>query len=173
MSFDATGATGPVPVVAGYGYTNGWGTISNLPSGQVKEPPFYMVFSGGSFAFYRNGQFVGRPVNAGYTGDRLWVEIDQRFFDPIIGTNPTQVIQLNWITMTSIDATDLGKSYDGFGRTGREYFNIESLLTSHQWVSGIEPAPEEPAYGPLENTSPDADTDITGWQVQVRINSGT
>jgi hypothetical protein len=58
LGVDQTSNSGPVPVTGGTEYTNGWGTMNNLPAGTVQQPPLFVEFNNGSFAEYvQSGTF--------------------------------------------------------------------------------------------------------------------
>lgn len=120
IGVDQSDSTGPVPVITGPELTNGWGTITGLPAGQVEEPPFYVMVHGDSFAQYLGSTYLGAPFQYGTKDDKktIWVEIDQSQIDPLLVGVSDPIIQLNWITMQSITAPlDQQKQYDGFGRS--------------------------------------------------------
>lgn len=169
---DGNDANGPVPVVSGPELGNGWGTISGLgPNDPIKEPPFYVIYNGGSFQEYRNGQPIGRPYNAEVTSDRtgLVVEIDVRDLVPS-GTLLPDTLQLNWITMKdlTIPPQDIGytKEYDGFGPTGTDYLFDVPLNQNWTRASGDEYG--TPAELPNDTTTT-GDIDLIGWSVDIRL----
>ncbi|HEX2951274.1 MAG TPA: hypothetical protein VHV83_17155 [Armatimonadota bacterium] len=175
LDTDQNTATGPVPVVTGYGYTNGWGTIAPTPPDENPiEPPFYVEFHNGIFEQYRNGQPLSPPFRSGLSedGKTLWVEIDESLLDPLIGSVSSPIVQLNWITMEDIDPSlseGDRKQYDGFGRTGNDYLDAVTLKTAMTWTSGEGTIPVEYPYGVEEQTTSNEAIDIVHWQVQTKI----
>lgn len=185
LGVDQTGATGPVPVVTGPGYTNGWGTITGLPAGQVEQPPFYVQYHNGSFQQYLNGQPIGVPFTASISADgtngdvsnTITIEIDQQVLTGLLGSTLAPIVQLNWITMDEIDIppqSDITtKEYDGFGVAGNDYLSEVPLTVANTMQSGVNGIPEEPTYNQGERTTANNDLDIREWQVDVRIRSIT
>lgn len=181
LGVDQTRSTGPVPVVTGPELSNGWGTITGLPSNQVQIPPFFVQFHNNTFAQFRRQaeqtEYLGAPYRYGTTTvdgrGRIWVEIDQRLLEPFLGTTANPIVQLNWITMQVItvppEQIGLGKQYDGFGVTGNGYLDAVPLTTAITWESGINGQPVEPPYGPDERTAQDPSIDMIDWRVDVRI----
>lgn len=177
LGVDQTGTTGPVPVTAGLGYTNGWGTISPLPGNQVVQPPFFVQIHGGAVQQYLGSTPLGSPYRYGTRDNNqtIWIEIDQRLLDPLLGTIANPIVQLNWITMETltapIDPIAGDKQYDGLGRTGNSYLQTIPLMASNIYSSDNQPGSPyyEPTYGPDETTTSDPDIDIAHWAIEVRI----
>lgn len=181
LGTDQTNATGPVPIVTGIGNGNSWGTISPLPSGEEQEPPFYVQYHTGTdtpnaFAQFRHipGQpveYLGAPYRAGVSADgtRIWVEIDQRLLDPLLGTATNPYVQVNWITLTtlssSVDPSGISKEYDGFGPSGNDYFPAGPITVTQTWRSGENGIVAEPA----EDTATTPAIDMVGWAIETRI----
>jgi len=164
---DADDADGPVPVVTGPEYGNGWGTISGLgPNDPIQEPPFYVIFNGGSFQQYRNGEPIGRPFRAEVRdNNRIILEIDARDMvapgDPLPAT-----MQVNWITMKTLEIPLQGiKEYDGFGTNGSEYLAYVPLDQNRTFYSGDPGIPEEL---PNDTTNTPA-IDMIGWEVSILL----
>lgn len=172
IGIDQSAATGPVPVVTGIGNSNGWGTIAPLPVGQVQEPPFYIVCHNNSFAMYRQGIYIGQPFRSGIVNyNEIWVEFDLGLLTPLLNGDLTnKVIELNWITIASLDPPTIPgviKDYDGFGADGNSYFTVP-LDAATSWNSGVGTAVEEPAYGIFERTTANPNLDMIGWTIEVR-----
>jgi len=167
---DADDANGPVPVVTGPELGNGWGTISGLgPNDPIQEPPFYVIFNGGSFQEYRDGVPIGRPFRGEVQNNNtIILEIDARDLVPTGNPLPS-TIQVNWITMKdlTIPPQDAGyiKEYDGFGYTGYEYLAYVPLDQNRTFYSGDPGIPDEL---PDDTTNTPA-IDMIGWEVSVRI----
>jgi len=169
---DPTNVTGPVPVVTGPELGNGWGTISGLgPDDPIQEPPFYVMFNGGSFQEFRNGQPIGQPFRGEVQNNNTIVlEIDARDLVPTGDPLPS-TIQVNWITMKdlTIPPQDAGyiKEYDGFGPSGYDYLAYLTLDQNRTIYSGEPGIPEETA----EDTTITPAIDMIGWEVGIRLRS--
>ncbi|MHB0936479.1 MAG: hypothetical protein ACYDCO_08455 [Armatimonadota bacterium] len=167
---DADDADGPVPVVTGPELGNGWGTISGLgPDDPIEEPPFYVMFNGGSFQQFRNGEPVGQPFRGEVrNNDTIVLEIDARELvaegDPLPNT-----IQVNWITMKDLTIPPQGagyiKEYDGFGFTGYDYLAYVPLDQNRTFYSGEPGVPEETS----NDTTITPAIDMIGWEVGIRL----
>lgn len=176
VGIDQSSATGPVPVVTGIGNSNGWGTIAPLPGGQVQEPPFYIVCHNNSFAMYRQGIYLGQPFRSGIVNNQeIWVEFDLALLTPLLNGDLTnKVIQMNWITLATLDAPTIPgtiKDYDGFGADGNSYFTVP-LDAATSWTSGVGTAPDEPEYGIFERTTANPSIDMIRWGIEVRRRAG-
>lgn len=177
IGIDQRDITGPVPVVTGIERTSGWGTISGLSGDEVALPPFYVQFQGGAFAQFRGSTYRGNPFRSGVSEDNrtIWVEIDLSELDPLLGTVSSPIIQVNWITMQTLDIPpqSLGviKDYDGFGPSGNNYLHPVPITVTGTFSSNSFPGSPnyEPTYGPDETTTADPDIDIASWRVEVRI----
>ena len=167
---DADDVDGPVPVVTGPELGNGWGTISGLgPNDPVEEPPFYVMFNGGSFQQFRNGEPIGQPFRAEVQNNNtILLEIDARELvpagDPLPGT-----LQVNWITMKDLTVPPQGagyiKEYDGFGYTGYDYLAYVPLDQNRTFYSGEPGIPEETS----NDTTITPAIDMIAWEVGVRL----
>jgi hypothetical protein len=166
INTDGDPARGPIPIVVGIEFGNGWGTLDNLgPDEPLVQPPFWVQYHNGVFEQYRNGQPIGPPYRAGVSQDRkqLVVEIDQAD----LGVPTPNLLTVNWITTTEIATAPqswLTKEYDGFGRSGNNYLEV-SPNTARIWESGVGVVPaEEPG-----TTTDVADINLVGWSVEVKI----
>jgi len=162
-------SNGPVPVVAGPEYGNGWGTLSGLgPNDPIQEPPFYVIFNGGSFQEYRNGAPIGQPFRGEVqNNNKIMLEIDARDLvapgDPLPAT-----IQVNWITMKDLEIPLEGtgiKEYDGFGFNGYDYLAYVPLDQNRIFYSGDPGLPDEVA----NDTTTTPAIDMIGWEVSILL----
>lgn len=167
---DNDDSTGPVPVVSVSQIIDAWGTISGLgPNDPIQEPPFYVMYHGGDFQQYRNGQRLGRPFRGELQGDRkIVVEIDARDLVPA-GEPLPSTIQLNWITVKelTIRPQNIGgiREYDGFGFMGNDYLAYVPLDQNRIYYNGDGTSPEEFA----EDTTFTPAIDMIDWYISVRI----
>ena len=188
LGTDQTSNSGPVPVPVGNAYTNGWGTINNLPAGQVQQPPYFVQFNNGTFEQFDGvtGQPLGAPYHAGTRFDgqywHIYVEIDQSLLTkynllPAGTTSP--IVQANWITVTSLTVppqeNGLLQPYDGFGVNGNGYLTPIALNSVQSWTSGQAGVPAQPA-GETTTAStingvydPGYSLDIIWWTLSVKI----
>jgi hypothetical protein len=168
---DGDPATGPVPIVAGPEWGNGWGTISGLGANSpLREPPFYVMYHNGQLQQFRNGTPIGAPYRGEIVdGNRLAVEVTLE----ALGTPLPDTLQLNWITLDAIttfpQSTSIDREYDGFGPTGNTYLDVNQLTASLSWASGVGGRPEEAP----DDTTGLADVDLIEWRVETRIRSAT
>lgn len=154
---DQSGATGPMPVATGFGYSNAWGTIGNLPGTTVQVPPLYVECHNDTFAEYvippgqTQPQYLGVPYSCGINGNTLYVEIDQKPLTQynLVGTTTSPIVQVNWITLENLDPPPDGitiKQYDGFGPSGNDYLDKVPLNTAQTWESGVGGVPSQPGF---------------------------
>lgn len=167
---DADDADGPVPVVTGPELGNGWGTISGLgPNDPIEEPPFYVMFYGGSFQEFRNGEPIGQPFRAEVQNNNtIILEIDARRLVPE-GEPLPETIQVNWITLTTLTTPPQNtgdiKEFDGFGFTGYDYLAYVPLDQNRTIYSGEPGIPAETAG----DTTLTPAIDMIEWEVGVRL----
>ena len=161
---------GPVPVVTGNAPGNGWGTLSGLgPNDPIQEPPFYVIYNGGSFQQFRGGEPIGRPFRAEVVGDnKIVVEIDARDMMAPDATVP-RTIQLNWITMQDLiippQNSGIIKDYDGLGPAGYDYLDYLALDQNRIIRNGDPDAPEEQA----NDTTDTPAIDIIDYEVNIQV----
>jgi len=185
MALNTDGTSqGPVPVIAGIGFGNGWGTISGTgPNDPVRQPPFFVEYYNGTFTQYRvnpatgvaeslgtpyRGQILAADRTPSIIGPIITVEVDARQIMPT-GVALPSFVQLNWITMERIaqNPQEIGVSqqYDGFGADGNLYFQVPFDQTG-PWISGVGSIPPQPSKNTLR---PDTqDLNIINWRVEVR-----
>lgn len=174
LGTDQTRATGPIPIVTGPEYGNGWGVIGPLGQNDpLRQPPFFVQVHNSIFEQFRVDPVtnIATPLGPPYRGEisqdrtRITIEIDQR----LIATPIPAVVQLNWITNTEITTSPgqigYAKEYDAFGRTGNGYLDGIPLDVVQAWTDGQAGIPKEE---PNDSTDV-ADIDLIGWRVEVKI----
>lgn len=158
--------SGPLPVIQGPFFGNGWGTGSITHYVEFHHNQF-RVFRFRSEPEKNEVQELGPPYNSALRGDGLRVELDLETLRGNDGTLPRSV-NLNFITVNLLvlagDIPPADRAYDGLGPTGNNYLRSVSL----QEERVISNAQGGFSYE-MANDTLVPDIDLIDWRVEVRL----
>jgi hypothetical protein len=169
------GDEGPLPVIQGPFFGNGWGT------GSITH---YVEFTNNQFRVFRfdpemepqentepqeiNVVELGPPYNSFQRADGLRVELDLDTLKKDPADPPLRSVHLNFITVNVLvlpgDLPPADRAYDGLGPTGNNYLRNVSL----QEERPISNAQGGFSYEAANDTDV-PDIDLTDWRVEVRL----
>jgi hypothetical protein len=165
----AAGDTGPLPVIQGPFFGNGWGT------GAITH---YVEFTNNQFRVFRfepgtepqENKVIelGPPYDSARQADGLRVELDLDTLKANPADPPPRSVHLNFITVNVLvlagDLPTADRAYDGLGPTGNNYLRSVSLQ-EERVIANTQGGFSYEA--PNDTDAPDID--LTDWRVEVRL----
>jgi len=166
---------GPVPILNGPPWGNGWGAISG--TGNKEEPGYYVVWHLGAPVQFILGQERGRPYQWEISdgGKLLTVTVDIGQVEDVLGRRLSR-IDLNIITTDVVvqnPAYEGEKWTDALGEGGTSYIRRLPLNVDRDYYNSHTPEPE--GEGDVLDRSGRrvggvraAPLDIVDWHIRVR-----
>jgi len=157
LDTDGGPTDGPVPIVAGPDWGNGWGVISD----SIDPPPDYVMCHQGIYQQIHDNAYIGAPYQASVSADGTTIHLALDL-DAVSTTATTLDVNLICTDSVSAPMEGLFKTYDALGESGNDFITIPID------VSGIY-SNSNSALTESEGDCEDSDLDLVDWRVEVLL----